>query len=169
MLPDDFHHVRQRKSTRWPRHAHSQARGAPAAWNWPACPASGTSGAASSSAASSGAASTQRCGAQLVRKIVALRLDKECPCTCTCNHMRRALPSVEHFVFCHPDSSLLNTAVFCNHKYAYSTILAAACRARVWHARLVYAVSRHAVPRQSTREQGVEAHAGAAPCLYPPG
>jgi hypothetical protein len=60
MLPDDLHHVRQRKSTRWPRHAHSQARGAPAAWNWPACPASGTSGAASSSAASSGVASTQR-------------------------------------------------------------------------------------------------------------
>jgi hypothetical protein len=27
--------------------------------------------------------------------------------------LRRALPSVEHFVFCHPDSSLLNTAVFC--------------------------------------------------------
>jgi hypothetical protein len=28
--------------------------------------------------------------------------------------LRRALPSVEHFVFCHPDSSLLNTAVFCS-------------------------------------------------------
>jgi hypothetical protein len=27
--------------------------------------------------------------------------------------LRRALPSVEHFVFCHPDSSLLNTVVFC--------------------------------------------------------
>jgi hypothetical protein len=27
--------------------------------------------------------------------------------------LRRALPIVEHFVFCHPDSSLLNTAVFC--------------------------------------------------------
>ena len=31
----------------------------------------------------------------------------------TSTTMRRALPSVEHFVFCHPDSSLLNTAVFC--------------------------------------------------------
>jgi hypothetical protein len=29
------------------------------------------------------------------------------------SQLRRALPSVEHFVFCHPDSSLLNTAVFC--------------------------------------------------------
>jgi hypothetical protein len=33
--------------------------------------------------------------------------------------LRRALPSVEHFVFCHPDSSLLNnTAVFCTKKCA---------------------------------------------------
>ena len=33
------------------------------------------------------------------------------------SQLRRALPSVEHFVFCHPDSSLLNTAVFCTRVY----------------------------------------------------
>jgi hypothetical protein len=31
------------------------------------------------------------------------------------SQLRRALPSVEHFVFGHPDSSLLNTAVFCTY------------------------------------------------------
>jgi hypothetical protein len=35
--------------------------------------------------------------------------------------LRRALPSVEHFVFCHPDSSLLNTAVFCKSVIYLST------------------------------------------------
>jgi hypothetical protein len=35
------------------------------------------------------------------------------------SQLRRALPSVEHFVFCHPDSSLLNTAVFCRFVYIY--------------------------------------------------